>query len=778
MEQIDVMCTLHYDGVATPDDQLVTDLVTMACKLGLDEALEVTPARLREYFEACRAQMNDCPFHNWHHVADITQCLYTVLVTTGMQKLLSQEQLIAVFLAGPAHDLDHRGRSNVLEINEGSDIAKKFPEEKGPLEVHHATLALETLERTAILENLSDSSRRIVRACVKNCILATDMGRHAPVMQGFTEATANLADPDNELRTVDFFVPGEKGWLLLGMLLKCCDVSNPARPISIADKWNALVYEEFYAEGDIDAQKGRPVNPLHNRETNNISKSSVGFIGFVVKKIYESLKKFTEAACLPHANALKPTGDTAQTPEKLKRLSQYKSSRHLVASLRAEGWHVFIDSLEANSKIHALRAKNAASDALCTLHYDGVATPDDQLVTDLVTMACRIGLDEALKVTPARLREYFEACRAQMNDCPFHNWHHVADITQCLYTVLVTTGMQKAFSQEQLIAVFLAGPAHDLDHRGRSNVLEINEGSDIARKFPEEKGPLEAHHATLALETLERTAILENLSDSSRRIVRACVKNCILATDMGRHAPVMQGFTEATANLADPDNELRTVDFFVPGEKGWLLLGMLLKCCDVSNPARPISIADKWNALVYEEFYAEGDIDAQKGRPVNPLHNRETNNISKSSVGFIGFVVAKIYESLNKFTEAACLPHAITAKPTDGTPQTRAKQSEQAARDEAMTRQFGEILKPAGWQVFVDSLESNKEIHAERGLESPRNVDSLRAAGLAVKTQLRRGSIVSGLDRTRSGRPAQRKKPMPSTAEDGTAEPTPEKIDE
>eukprot|EP01047_Picozoa_sp_COSAG01_P029570 COSAG01_NODE_2031_length_8555_cov_4.407778_4_plen_143_part_00 len=29
-------------------------------------------------------------------------------------------------------------------------------------------------------------------------------------------------------------------------------VSNPARPRPVADKWNALCYEEFYAEGDVD----------------------------------------------------------------------------------------------------------------------------------------------------------------------------------------------------------------------------------------------------------------------------------------------------------------------------------------------------------------------------------------------------------------------------------------------------------------------------------------------------------------------------------------------
>ena len=175
-----------------------------------------------------------------------------------------------------------------------------------------------------------------------------------------------------------------------------------------------------------------------------------------------------------------------------------------------------------------------------------------------------------------------------MNNCAFHNWHHVADVTQCLYTVLLKTGIWKALSKEQLIAVFLAAPAHDLDHRGASNVLEINEETDIAREFPNEKGPLENHHARLALETLEQTNILVNLSEGSRRIVRACVKNAILATDMGRHGAIMAGFKEAIAELEDPVGATRAADFFIPGERGWLLLGMTLKACDISNPARPI----------------------------------------------------------------------------------------------------------------------------------------------------------------------------------------------
>jgi cAMP-specific phosphodiesterase 4/high affinity cGMP-specific 3',5'-cyclic phosphodiesterase 9 len=73
-----------------------------------------------------------------------------------------------------------------------------------------------------------------------------------------------------------------------------------------------------------------------------------------------------------------------------------------------------------------------------------------------------------------------------------------------------------------------------------------------------------------------------------------------------------------------------------------VFLGMLIKASDISNPARPTECADKWNGLVYEEFYAEGDANAAARRDVNPRHDRENNSIAMSSVGFIGALLAQL----------------------------------------------------------------------------------------------------------------------------------------
>eukprot|EP01052_Picozoa_sp_SAG31_P054964 SAG31_NODE_14911_length_781_cov_1.055718_2_plen_97_part_00 len=77
--------------------------------------------------------------------SDVTQFCFTMLSTTNLAKMLADECILGIFLGAIAHDLDHRGKSNVFEVNEKTELAQKYPG-KSPLESHHSTLALELLE--------------------------------------------------------------------------------------------------------------------------------------------------------------------------------------------------------------------------------------------------------------------------------------------------------------------------------------------------------------------------------------------------------------------------------------------------------------------------------------------------------------------------------------------------------------------------------------------------------------------------------------------------------
>ena len=263
----DELCGREYDTLEKTDDELEANLVAMARNLGVDRLLGKTQAEMRAFFAALRAQMRDVPFHNWKHVCDVAQMMYTILRETGLASLLSPLQLVAVFLAAPAHDLDHRGRSNALELSEQTDIGVKYPD--APLETHHATLALETVASTGLMSNLGEDSTAVVNECIRRCIMATDMGHHKDIMEEFQASESELLGESHT--AADFFSNGEKGMLLLGMLLKASDISNPSRPIEVADKWNALVYEEFYAEGDADAVRAL----LHFRLSHSVSHTAL-----------------------------------------------------------------------------------------------------------------------------------------------------------------------------------------------------------------------------------------------------------------------------------------------------------------------------------------------------------------------------------------------------------------------------------------------------------------------------------------------------------------------
>jgi hypothetical protein len=120
-----VLCDITFDSIATPDDDMVGHLISMATVLKAPERLNRTKEQIAEYFECCRAGMPPNPFHNWTHVFDVTQLCFTLLTSSGLDQHMSDAQTMGLFFAAIAHDLGHRGRSNAYEINEKTDLAVK-----------------------------------------------------------------------------------------------------------------------------------------------------------------------------------------------------------------------------------------------------------------------------------------------------------------------------------------------------------------------------------------------------------------------------------------------------------------------------------------------------------------------------------------------------------------------------------------------------------------------------------------------------------------------------
>ena len=62
-------------------------------------------------------------------------------------------------------------------------------------------------------------------------------------------------------------------------------------------------------------------------------------------------------------------------------------------------------------------------------------------------------------------------------------------------------------------------------------------------------------------------------------------------------------------------------------------LGLVLHTADISHPAKEWDVHYKWTMLVIEEFFQQGDREAQLGLPYSPLCDRHTLVIPDSQIG-------------------------------------------------------------------------------------------------------------------------------------------------
>ena len=47
---------------------------------------------------------------------------------------------------------------------------------------------------------------------------------------------------------------------------------------------------------------------------------------------------------------------------------------------------------------------------------------------------------------------------------PYHNWRHVADVTQTAYALAVASGLMRAMPDRERLALLMAALCHDLEH--------------------------------------------------------------------------------------------------------------------------------------------------------------------------------------------------------------------------------------------------------------------------------------------------------------------------
>ena len=243
----------------------------------------------------------------------------------------------------------------------------------------------------------------------------------------------------------------------------------------------------------------------------------------------------------------------------------------------------------------------------------------------------------------------------------YHNDLHAADVMQTTYTMIVRGELVKKMKLEDLdkFAILVGAICHDLKHTGQNNMFHINSKSKIAIRY-NDISVLENYHIANTFKILknEKYNILKNFKPEEFRILRRRIIDGILATDMANHQKVIGEIKKKVDSYSITNGINFTNIFAVETSKLFdvqqSMLNMCLHTADISNPAKPEEISNKWTYRVYEEFFRQGELEKKLGLSVSLLCDRDTTNVNKAMIGFINFIVLPTIDLL-----VNCIPEVV-----------------------------------------------------------------------------------------------------------------------
>jgi len=259
-----------------------------------------------------------------------------------------------------------------------------------------------------------------------------------------------------------------------------------------------------------------------------------------------------------------------------------------------------------------------------------------------------------LKVPTKTLCDYLRAIESDYNpEIPFHNAMHAADVLQSLHALIQMKGDIFEATTDDLFSILLAAAVHDVNHPGKNNAFQVNARTSLALVY-NDKSVLENRHASHAFarmlgvnaddpdsQTARNDDInpLQNIPLKHFLAIRGKMVEAILRTDMSVHfqcVKMVQGIVASSKN-----NEGK-----YKGEAAWIILQYMLHVADISNPTKTDPLFKLWMERCLEEFFAQGDLEAEMGLPISPNCDRNSTEKADSQIGFIKFIILPAYEAL------------------------------------------------------------------------------------------------------------------------------------
>ncbi|XP_006131197.2 dual specificity calcium/calmodulin-dependent 3',5'-cyclic nucleotide phosphodiesterase 1B isoform X2 [Pelodiscus sinensis] len=345
-------------------------------------------------------------------------------------------------------------------------------------------------------------------------------------------------------------------------------------------------------------------------------------------------------------------------------------------------------------------------------------TDDHALRTIVFELLTRHNLNSRFKIPTVFLMTFLDALEAGYGKYknPYHNQIHAADVTQTVHCFLLRTGMVHCLTEIEVLAIIFAAAIHDYEHTGTTNSFHIQTKSDCAILY-NDRSVLENHHISAVFRMMQddEMNIFINLAKDEFGELRSLVIEMVLATDMSCHFQQVKSMKTSLQQLERIDKSKA--------------LSLLLHAADISHPTKQWSVHSRWTKALMEEFFRQGDKEAELGLPFSPLCDRKSTLVAQSQIGFIDFIVEPTFSVLTDVAEKIVLPLVEEGSKTkSSSSQQSSSQWRQPSLDEHS--ELGDINTDitsfrSTWSKYIQENKQKWKERAASGITNQTSIDEL-----------------------------------------------------
>ncbi|MEJ1276422.1 phosphodiesterase 6A cGMP-specific rod alpha [Cricetulus griseus] len=187
---------------------------------------------------------------------------------------------------------------------------------------------------------------------------------------------------------------------------------------------------------------------------------------------------------------------------------------------------------------------------------------EHELVKCGLRLFFEINAVEKFKVPVEVLTRWMYTVRKGYRPVTYHNWRHGFNVGQTMFTLLLTGGLKKYYTDLEAFAMLAAAFCHDIDHRGTNNLYQMKSASPLAKLHG--TSILERHHLEYSKTLLqdESLNIFQNLSKRQFETVIHLFEVAIIATDLAlyfKKRTMFQKIVDACEQMQSEEEAIKYV---------------------------------------------------------------------------------------------------------------------------------------------------------------------------------------------------------------------------